>query len=34
VVTVSSGKTYFWKVNVKDQNEAKSIGQTWSFTVD
>lgn len=33
-VTVQSGKTYSWKVNVKDQNGAKSIGQTWSFTVN
>lgn len=34
VVSVESGKTYSWKVNVKDQNGAKSIGQTWTFTVD
>ena len=33
-VSVESGKSYFWKVNVKDQNGAKSIGQTWSFTVN
>jgi hypothetical protein len=33
-VSVESGKTYSWKVNVKDQNEAKSIGQTWTFTVN
>lgn len=33
-VSVESGKTYSWQVNVKDQNGAKSIGQTWSFTVD
>jgi hypothetical protein len=33
-VSVESGKTYSWKVNVKDQNGAKSIGQTWSFTVN
>ena len=34
IVSVVSGKTYSWKVNVKDQNGAKSIGQTWSFTVN
>ncbi|SDR69309.1 hypothetical protein SAMN05216503_0444 [Polaribacter sp. KT25b] len=34
VVSVESGKTYSWKVNVKDQNGAKSIGQTWGFTVN
>lgn len=33
-VTVVSGKTYSWQVNVKDQNGAKSIGQIWSFTVN
>jgi hypothetical protein len=33
-VSVESGKTYFWKVNVKDQNGAKSIGEIWSFTVN
>ena len=33
-VSVESGKTYSWKVNVKDQYEAKSIGQTWTFTVN
>lgn len=33
-VSVESGKSYSWKVNVKDQNGAKSIGQTWSFTVN
>lgn len=34
IVTVESGKTYSWKVNVVDQNGAKSIGQTWTFSVD
>lgn len=34
MVTVESGKTYSWKVNVVDQNGAKSIGQTWTFTVN
>ena len=33
-VSVESGKTYSWKVNVKDQYEAKSIGQTWIYTVN
>lgn len=33
-VSIESGKTYSWKVNVKDQNGAKSIGQTWSFSVN
>jgi len=33
-VTVESGKTYSWRVDVKDQNGAKSIGQVWSFTVN
>jgi hypothetical protein len=33
-VPVAAGKSYSWKVNVKDQNGAKSIGQTWSFTVN
>lgn len=34
IVEVISGKTYSWKVNVKDQEGAKSIGQTWTFTVN
>lgn len=33
-VSVESGKSYSWKVNVVDQNGAKSIGQIWSFTVN
>lgn len=33
-ITVESGKTYSWQVNVKDQNGAKSIGQIWTFTVN
>ena len=33
-VSVESGKTYSWKVNVVDQNGAKSIGQIWTFTVN
>lgn len=32
-VSVESGKTYSWKVDVKDQNGAKSIGEVWSFIV-
>lgn len=33
-MSIESGKTYFWQVNVKDQNGAKSIGQIWSFTAN
>jgi hypothetical protein len=33
-VLIESGNTYSWKVNVKDQDGAKSIGQIWSFTVN
>ncbi|MFT5250041.1 MAG: hypothetical protein ACI93P_001776 [bacterium] len=34
VVSVVSGKTYSWKVNVTDNSGAKSIGQIFTFTVD
>ena len=33
-ISVDSGKTYSWRVNVKDQHGAKSIGQVWTFTVN
>lgn len=33
-ISVAAGKTYSWKVNVKDQNGAKSIGETWTFIVN
>lgn len=33
-VTVVSGKTYSWKVNVKDDSGSKAIGQTFSFRVN
>jgi hypothetical protein len=33
-VSIKAGKTYYWKVNVIDQNNAKSIGQIWSFTAN
>ncbi|WP_439128643.1 hypothetical protein [Polaribacter sp.] len=33
-VTVESGKTYSWQINVIDDKGAKSIGQIWSFTVN
>ena len=33
-VTVESGKTYSWKVNVKDDSGSKSIGQTFTFSVN
>ena len=34
MVTVSSGKTYYWKVNTTDNSGAKSIGQIVRFTVN
>ncbi|WP_166387965.1 hypothetical protein [Polaribacter sp. 11A2H] len=33
-VSVVSGKTYSWQVNVTDNVGAKSIGQVFTFTVD
>lgn len=33
-VSVVSGKTYSWKINVTDNVGAKSIGQVFTFTVD
>ncbi|APZ46494.1 hypothetical protein BW723_09375 [Polaribacter reichenbachii] len=33
-VNVVSGTTYYWKVNVKDEDGAKSIGQIWSFSAN
>ncbi|MFT7899989.1 MULTISPECIES: hypothetical protein [Flavobacteriaceae] len=33
-VDVESGKTYYWKINTKDNSGAKSIGQVWSFTIN
>lgn len=33
-VTVETGKTYSWKINVADQHGAKSIGEVWTFTVN
>ena len=33
-VSVEAGKTYYWKINTKDDSNAKSIGQVWSFTVN
>ncbi|WP_439130410.1 hypothetical protein [Polaribacter sp.] len=33
-VSVESGKTYSWRVDVKDQNGAKSIGHVWTFSVN
>lgn len=32
-VKVNLGKTYSWRVNVKDQNGGKSIGEIWTFQV-
>ncbi|MCL7764996.1 hypothetical protein MPF19_16355 [Polaribacter sp. Z014] len=34
IVSVLSGKTYSWQVNVTDNAGAKSIGQVFTFTVD
>ncbi|WP_397447392.1 hypothetical protein [Polaribacter sp. R77954] len=34
LVSVVSGKTYSWRVDVKDQNGAKSIGHVWTFSVN
>ena len=31
--TVTSGKTYFWKVIAKDSHEGETEGPTWKFTV-
>lgn len=33
-VSVASGKTYSWRVDVKDQHGAKSIGRVWTFSVN
>lgn len=33
-VTTSSGKTYFWKVVVKDDNGGETIGQIWKFSTE
>ena len=33
-VNVVTGRSYSWRVDVKDQNGAKSIGQVWEFTVN
>lgn len=31
---VSTSKTYFWKVVVKDGKGGQTVGQVWSFTTD
>lgn len=31
VNNLAAGKTYYWKVVVKDEPGSKTIGQTWSF---
>jgi len=31
---LSSNKTYYWKINVKDDKGAQAVGQTWSFTTN
>lgn len=32
--TLSSSKTYYWKVVVKDGNGGQAIGQVWNFKTD
>lgn len=32
--TVNSSKTYYWRIEVKDNSGAKSIGKTWVFKTD
>lgn len=33
-VTTVAGTTYYWRVDTKDNNGVKSIGQEWSFTTN
>ena len=33
-VTVSTGLTYYWKVNTMDDSGLKTIGQVWQFTAN
>ncbi|NER13089.1 hypothetical protein GWK08_06540 [Leptobacterium flavescens] len=33
-VTVTSGMTYYWRIDTTDDSGAKSIGQIWEFTVN
>ncbi|NMH89177.1 fibronectin type III domain-containing protein [Flavivirga algicola] len=33
-VNVTSGKTYYWKINTSDNSGAKTIGQVWKFHVN
>lgn len=33
-VTVATGNSYSWQINVTDSAGAKSIGQVWTFTVN
>lgn len=33
-VTTLAATTYYWRVDTKDDNGAKSIGQEWSFTTN
>ncbi len=31
---LSQNKTYYWKINVKDDKGAQAVGQVWSFTTN
>ncbi|MBL7560591.1 hypothetical protein JAO71_12355 [Olleya sp. YSTF-M6] len=33
-VTTVAGTTYYWKIDTKDNNGTKSIGQVWTFTTN
>jgi len=33
-VTTAAGTTYFWRIDTKDNNGVKSIGQVWSFSTN
>ncbi|GAB1855534.1 hypothetical protein MHTCC0001_03680 [Flavobacteriaceae bacterium MHTCC 0001] len=33
-VNISAGTTYYWKVDVKDNNSGHSIGQVWTFSTN
>ena len=33
-VTTVAATTYYWRIDTKDNNGAKSIGQEWTFTTN